>query len=220
MDNSNISLTEQELKDMIDLSLSIKDKVMFEEYSNKLKEYNENKTIIFQNGSSIECINANENTKNANENTKLVIYDNYDCEELTAIAEHPMSDGFVGVLRDDNTIGTPKNKDELSKYVLVTVYCLDEDLTIEAGDTVAYDYMDDVETEIYKNYYNGMFDGIEIANDYNDKVIHKQIGEIEKLRERNSILQDKLIKQMEKVRRLENKIKKLENRINKLNNDK
>lgn len=213
MHNSNIILTEQEIKDMIDLSLSIKDKVMFEEYSNKLKEYNESKTIIFQNGSSIECINANENTK-------LVIYDNYDYEELTAIAEHPMSDGFVGVLREDNTIGIPKNKDELSKYTLVTVYCLDEDLTIEAGDTVAYDYMDDVETEIYKNYYNGMFDGIEIANNYNDKVIHKQIGEIEKLREGNSILQDKLIKQMEKVRRLENKIKKLEDKINKLNIDK
>lgn len=215
MDNSNIILTEQEIKDMIDLSLSIKDKVMFEEYSGKLKEYNENKTIIFQNGSSIKCINANENIKN--ENAKLVIYDNYDCEELTAIAEHPMSDGFVGVLREDNTIGTPKNKDELSKYTLVTVYCLDEDLNIEAGDTVAYDYLDDLETAIYKSYYNGMFNGIEIANNYNDKVIHKQIGEIEKLREGNSILQDKLIKQMEKVRRLENKIKKLEDKINKLN---
>jgi len=218
VDNSNIILTEQEIKDMIDLSLSIKDKVMFEEYSNKLKEYNENKTIIFQNGSSIKCINANENIKN--ENAKLVIYDNYDCEELTAIAEHPMSDGFVGVLREDNTIGTPKNKDELSKYTLVTVYCLDEDLNIEAGDTVAYDYLDDLETAIYKSYYNGLFNGVEIANDYNDKVIYKQVGEIEKLREGNSILQDKLIKQMEKVRRLENKIKKLENRINKLNNDK
>ena len=202
MDNSNIILTEQEIKDMIDLSLSIKDKVMFKEYSNKLKD--------------LEAYGIN----NTNMSSCIIDEDIYDYEELTAIAEHPMSDGFVAVLRQDPTIGTPKHKVELSTYTLVTVYCLDEDLNIEAGDTVAYDYLDDLETAIYKSYYNGLFNGVEIANDYNDEVIYKQVGEIEKLRERNSILQDKLIKQMEKVRRLENKIKKLENRINKLNNDK
>lgn len=198
MDNSNIVLTEQEIKDMIDLSLSIKDKVMFEEYSNKLKD--------------LEAYGIN----NTNMSSCIIDEDIYDYEELTAIAEHPMSDGFVGALREDNTIGTPKNKDELSKYTLVTVYCLDEDLNIEAGDTVAYDYMDDVETKMYKNYYNGVFNGIEIANNYNDKVIYEQLVEIKKLRDGNSILQDKLIKQMEKVRKLENKIKKLTDKTNKL----